>query len=91
MIKKFTEEIDFNITLESLFSTKLCARNVFLKIPAPPETIDFKISASNGDCNFVPKENVIIWKFSKYNGLTEDKLNVLTVRANSTTELSLSQ
>ena len=89
--KTFTGGMDFNITLKSLFSTKLCARNVFLRIPVPPGTIECKISVSNGNCNFVPEENAIIWKFNKYNGLTEDKLSVLTVCANSTTELSLPQ
>lgn len=89
--KKFTGSMDYHITLKSLFPAKLSAKNLLLRIPVPPGTIDCKISVSNGNCNFVPEENAIIWKFNKYNGLTEDKLSAVTVCSNDTTELTSQQ
>lgn len=87
----FTGSMNYHITLKSLFPSKLSAKNLLLRIPVPPGTIDCKISVSNGNCNFVPEENAIIWKFNKYNGLIEDKLSALTVCSNDTTELSSQQ
>lgn len=83
--------IDYRITLKSLFPSNLSAKDVSLKIPVPPGTIDCKISTSNGSCRFNPEENAMVWKFSKFNGSTENTLSAITVTSDDTTELSLQQ
>ncbi|CAI4772538.1 BCE_3a_G0048400.mRNA.1.CDS.1 [Saccharomyces cerevisiae] len=84
-------EIDYRITLKSLFPGKLSAKDVVLHIPVPPSTVDCKISVSNGHCKFVPEENAMIWRFNKYNGLTENTLSAVTVSTSDTTQLNLQQ
>ena len=86
-----TGAMDYRIKVKSLFPTKLSAKQVSLKIPVPPGTLDCKISVSNGHCQFVPEESSMIWTFNKYNGLTEDKLSAITVPTNEVTQLTLQQ
>ncbi|KAM3161666.1 MHD domain-containing protein [Lachancea thermotolerans] len=71
--------IDYRVTIKSLFPSKLTAKDVQLRVPVPPETVDCHISTSNGRCKFVPEESAIIWKFSKYQGLTENSLSATAV------------
>ncbi|QLL34406.1 hypothetical protein HG536_0G02670 [Torulaspora globosa] len=83
--------LDYRVTLKSLFPSKLSARDVSLRIPVPPGTVDCEISVSNGKCKFVPEENAMIWKFSKYTGLTENTLSAITVPTSDTTQLTIQQ
>ncbi|SCU87771.1 LADA_0E06062g1_1 [Lachancea dasiensis] len=70
-----SSSIEYRITLKSLFPSKISAKDVQLRIPVPPETVKCQFSTSNGKCKFVPEESAIIWKFSKYQGLTENSLS----------------
>lgn len=81
--------LDYRITLKSLFPSKLSAKDVSLRIPVPPGTLDCEISVSNGKCKFVPEESAMIWKFSKYTGLTENTLSAATVPTSDTTQLTI--
>ncbi|CAB4257198.1 similar to Saccharomyces cerevisiae YOL062C APM4 Mu2-like subunit of the clathrin associated protein complex (AP-2) [Maudiozyma barnettii] len=83
--------VDFRINLKSLFPSKLSATDVQLKVPVPLGTIDCQINVTNGSCKFVPEENVMLWKFNKFQGLTENMLSAFTVCSKDTTELSLQQ
>ncbi|SMN22910.1 similar to Saccharomyces cerevisiae YOL062C APM4 Mu2-like subunit of the clathrin associated protein complex (AP-2) [Maudiozyma saulgeensis] len=83
--------VDFRINLKSLFPSKLSATDVELKVPVPPGTIDCEINVTNGSCKFIPEDNVMLWKFNKFQGLTENMLSAFTVCSNDTTELSLQQ
>ena len=81
--------IDYQINLKSLFPSTLSARDVTLRIPVPPGTIDCKLSVSNGHCKFVPEENCMLWRFNKFNGSTENTLSAITVTTRDTTVQSL--
>lgn len=81
--------LDYRITLKSLFPSKLSAKDVSLRIPVPPGTVNCEISVSNGKCKFVPEESAMIWKFSKYTGLTENTLSAVTVPTSDTTQLTI--
>ncbi|CCE66224.1 hypothetical protein TPHA_0P00660 [Tetrapisispora phaffii CBS 4417] len=81
----------YKIILKSLFPTSLSAADAMLKIPLPPGTVDCKINASSGKCNFSTSDNCAIWKFNKYKGLTENELILETVPSSSTDILSLQQ
>lgn len=83
--------IDYRIKLKSLFPSKLSATDVTLRIPVPPGTIDCKINTSNGTCRFIPEEHAMLWKFSKFQGSTENTLSAVTVSSNDMTELVLQQ
>lgn len=74
-----SNSIDYQITIKSLFPSKLTAKDVQLRIPVPPETVSCHISTSNGKCKFVPEESAIVWKFSKYQGLTENSISATAV------------
>ncbi|AAS52235.2 ADR315Wp [Eremothecium gossypii ATCC 10895] len=80
VVSKVNERsIEYRITLQSLFPTKLSAKDVELYIPAPPYTISAKVNVSCGKCKFVPEENAIIWKIHKFHGLTENTLSAVTI------------
>lgn len=83
--------LDYRVTIKSLFPSKLSAKDVLLTIPVPPGTVDCKINVSNGSCKFDPETSAMIWKFNKYNGLTENKLSAVTVSTSDTTQLTLQQ
>lgn len=83
--------IDYRVTLKSLFPGKLSAKDVSLRIPVPPGTVDCEINVSNGKCKFVPEESAMIWKFTKYTGLTENTLSAVTVPSSDTTQLTVQQ
>lgn len=75
--------LEYRITLKSLFPSKLTAKDVLLTIPVPPGFIEFDINVSNGKCKFSTEQQAIIWKFSKYQGLTENSLVVIAIPSKS--------
>ncbi|KAG0667980.1 hypothetical protein C6P45_005164 [Maudiozyma exigua] len=83
--------VDFRIRLKSLFPTKLSATMVQLKIPVPPGTIECQINSTDGSCKFIPEENVMLWKFNKFQGLTENTLSAFAICSKDITELTLQQ
>lgn len=83
--------VEYRVALKSLFPSKLTAKDVVLRIPVPPGTVDCKINTSNGRCRFVPEENAVLWKFAKYQGLTENTLSALTVPMDNQSSLNLQQ
>ncbi|XDT02836.1 Mu homology domain (MHD) profile [Nakaseomyces glabratus] len=83
--------VEYRITLKSLFPSKLTAKNVTMKIPVPPETLDCKIDVSNGSCKFAPEEKAMLWTFNKYNGLTENTLSAVTITSKDAPRLNIQQ
>ncbi|CEP64523.1 Apm4p LALA0_S12e00804g [Lachancea lanzarotensis] len=73
--------VEYRITIKSLFPGKLSAKDVQLRIPVPPETVDCNFSTSNGKCKFVAAESAIIWQFGKYLGLTENSISATAIPA----------
>lgn len=66
--------VKYKITLKSLFPPNVIAKNVIVKVPVPPSTINSDINVSAGKCKYDPTESAMIWKFSKYNGSTENSI-----------------
>lgn len=83
--------MDYKIIIKSLFPNKLSAKNVILKIPVPPGTIDCKTNCTSGSCHFDPTENLMIWKLNKFNGLTENTMSAITVPTKDITSQDLQQ
>ncbi|CCC69348.1 hypothetical protein NCAS_0C03580 [Naumovozyma castellii] len=83
--------LEYRITMKSLFPGRLSAKNVALHIPVPPNTMDCKINVTNGSCKFIPEESAMIWRFNKFNGLTENTLSAVTIPTKDNTQLSLQQ
>lgn len=65
---------EFRLNLKSLFPSKLSATDVVVKIPTPPGTIDVDFASSAGKAKFSTEEGAILWKFTKFTGLTEHSL-----------------
>ncbi|AET40006.1 Apm4p Ecym_5239 [Eremothecium cymbalariae DBVPG len=86
------KSVEYRITLKSLFPSKLCAKDVELYIPAPPDTVNAKINVSSGKGKFIPEENAIVWKIHKYHGLTENVFSAVIVpMGNGNDSLNLEQ
>jgi len=54
--------VEYKISVRSLFSNKLFAQNVVIKIPTPLNTANTKISVNAGKGKYVGSENCFVWK-----------------------------
>lgn len=78
-VKPLISEIGMNkfelrLSLKSLFPSKLTATDVVVKIPTSSNTIDVDFATSGGKTKFSSEDGCILWKFSKFSGLTEHSL-----------------
>ncbi|EPZ30993.1 hypothetical protein ROZALSC1DRAFT_26714 [Rozella allomycis CSF55] len=83
--------IDFKITVKSCFSTRLFANNVIIKIPVPPNTSSSQIRSVIGKAKYVPAENAIIWKISRFQGDVEVSLSSEVELSSTTTKKAWSR
>ncbi|KAH3901037.1 related to AP-2 complex subunit mu [Saccharomycodes ludwigii] len=71
-----TNSVHYSISLKSLFSSKLNATDVVLKIPLPQGTLECNSKASNGKCKYSVEEKMFYWRFNKFRGSTENMLQM---------------
>ncbi|KAI1298886.1 AP-2 complex subunit mu [Mortierella claussenii] len=64
-------KIEYRIVIKANFSSKLNANNVVLKIPTPLNTAGVICSASAGKAKYVPGDNSIVWKITRFQGQSE--------------------
>ncbi|KAF9282518.1 hypothetical protein BGZ68_005929 [Mortierella alpina] len=64
-------KIEYRIMIKANFSSKLYANDVVLNIPTPLNTAGVRVSASTGKAKYVPGENAIVWKISRFPGQAE--------------------
>ncbi|KAK6464750.1 Mu homology domain-containing protein [Scheffersomyces coipomensis] len=64
-------KLNYKIRVKSLYSSKLPATNLVLKIPVPSGVINSNITNSSGKSKLSLEDNLIIWKFNKYFGEQE--------------------
>ncbi|KAF9966203.1 hypothetical protein BGZ70_003016 [Mortierella alpina] len=64
-------KIEYRILIKANFSSKLYANNVVLNIPTPLNTAGVTCSASAGKAKYVPADNSIVWKISRFQGQSE--------------------
>lgn len=57
--------VDVVVTVKALFSHKLFATKVVLKIPVPKNTATVKITVKSGKAKYVAEEGGIVWKLPK--------------------------
>ena len=57
-----TTQVQYTITLKTIFNNKLSATNVVLRIPTPLNATNADCKVANGKAKYVPEENVIVWK-----------------------------
>lgn len=69
------ENSSLRINLKSLFSAKLNATGVVIKVPLASNVIGVEFEKSGGKSVFATQDRCIYWKFSKFQGLTEHSLN----------------
>lgn len=63
--------LEINIKVKSMFTFKLFATNVVIKIPCPKNTAIANVSAASGKCKYEPEHGGIIWKLRRFPGDTE--------------------
>ncbi|KAG7191613.1 uncharacterized protein KQ657_003008 [Scheffersomyces spartinae] len=70
--------IKYLIRLSSLFSLKISATNVSMKIPVPATLLKSELftSASGGNAKYVPEDLVVDWNFGKFYGGQDHYLNL---------------
>ncbi|KAF9965727.1 hypothetical protein BGZ70_004240 [Mortierella alpina] len=64
-------KIEYRILVKANFSSKLYANDVVLNIPTPLNTAGVRLSVSAGKAKYVPDENAIVWKISRFQGQAE--------------------
>ncbi|RUS34841.1 Mu homology domain-containing protein [Jimgerdemannia flammicorona] len=78
--------VEYKINVKANFSPKLYANNVIIKIPTPLNAarVEVKVNSS-GKAKYVPAENAIVWKITRFQGQSEFTLSgeaVLTAMTN---------
>lgn len=73
-VQQFGRKLQFKISIKSLFSSKLSATNVKIRIPTPLGVIKHHSSTSQGKVKFHPEDNLIVWKFNKFFGNSQHVL-----------------
>ncbi|KAN0065260.1 clathrin associated protein complex medium subunit [Thecaphora frezii] len=63
--------VEYTVHLRANFDAKLSANNVVLRIPTPLNTTNVKCQVSLGKAKYVPGENVVVWKISRMQGMSE--------------------
>jgi len=63
--------LEINIKVKSMFTFKLFATNVIIKIPLPKNTAVANVSAASGKCKYEPDQGGVIWKLRRFPGDTE--------------------
>lgn len=70
-----TRKLQYRINISSLFTSKIAAREVVVKIPTPKGVIRNLVQPLYGKCKFNPEENLFVWKFNKFFGQQDHFLN----------------
>ena len=63
--------LEVNVKVKAMFTFKLFATNVVIKIPLPKNTANANVSAASGKCKYEPAQGGIIWKLRRFPGDTE--------------------
>jgi AP-2 complex subunit mu-1 len=63
--------LEVNVKVKSMFTFKLFATNVVIKIPVPKNTAVCNVSAASGKCKYEPDQQGILWKLRRFPGDTE--------------------
>ncbi|KAI9297582.1 clathrin adaptor, mu subunit [Neoconidiobolus thromboides FSU 785] len=63
--------VEYKVLVKANFSSKLYANNVVVKIPTPLNTSGSSIRVGAGKAKYVPAENAIVWKISRFQGQNE--------------------
>lgn len=67
--------VEYKILVKANFSNKLYANNVVIKIPTPLNTAGTAMRVTTGKAKYVPAENAIVWKISRFQGQNEYSFN----------------
>eukprot|EP00126_Sphaerothecum_destruens_P010444 Sdes_comp20744_c0_seq1m16622 len=70
-----SSRVEAKITIKALYSSKLFANNVVMKIPTPTSTANVSVHSSSGKAKYKAAENAIIWKIKRFTGSQEYQLS----------------
>jgi len=57
--------LEINVKIKSMFTFKLFATNVVIKIPLPKNTAVATVNAASGKCKYEPDQGGVIWKLRR--------------------------
>ena len=60
--------LEINVKVKSMFTFKLFATNVVIKIPLPKNTAVATVSAASGRVKYEPDQGGVIWKLRRFPG-----------------------
>ncbi|KAJ3428016.1 ap-2 complex subunit mu [Anaeramoeba flamelloides] len=63
--------VDVKVTIISLFSENLFAKNTVVRIPTPPNTAECVITTQTGKAKYDPQINCIVWSIKRFQGKEE--------------------
>ncbi|KAK6092977.1 clathrin associated protein complex medium subunit [Batrachochytrium dendrobatidis] len=63
--------VEFRVAVKSLFSSKVYAQNIIIKIPTPLNTASTKINVTAGKAKYNGAENCMVWKIARFQGHDE--------------------
>lgn len=86
--------LDISVRIKANFSAKLTATDVVVKIPTPPNTIEFNIAkVSKGKMEYIRELEAILWKIPKFSGDCEHflggKVSMLDPGSNGEVDMQL--
>ena len=67
-------KVEYTVHLKANFDPKLMGTDVILRIPTPPTTTSVKCEVAVGKAKWISSENVVLWKISKIQGMSEASL-----------------
>ncbi|KAJ2858810.1 clathrin associated protein complex medium subunit [Coemansia erecta] len=77
--------VEYEVLIKSNFSAKLAASNMVVRIPTPPNATKCRIKvAGTGKAKYLPEENAMVWRISRFQGLQEASLTAVVDLAHMT-------
>ncbi|KXS14486.1 AP-2 complex subunit MU [Gonapodya prolifera JEL478] len=66
-----TTSAEYRVHVRSMFSPKVFAQNVVVKVPTPTNTANVKVVVGGGKAKYVGAENCVVWKIARFPGATD--------------------
>ncbi|KAI9500384.1 Mu homology domain-containing protein [Coemansia spiralis] len=69
--------VEYEVLVKSNFSQKLAATNMVVRVPTPQAATKCRIKVTVGKAKYIPEENMIVWRISRFQGLQEASLTAV--------------
>ncbi|KAJ3335219.1 hypothetical protein HDU93_006114 [Gonapodya sp. JEL0774] len=66
-----TTTAEYRVHVRSMFSPKVFAQNVVVRVPTPTSTANVKLVVGGGKAKYVGADNCVVWKIARFPGATD--------------------